>query len=181
MGSARRWCTLGDLTASHPRTAGFPAVVLNREVTDPSPWQTELLDLDAYLSRVGAPVGAPSRPALDALHEAWVGVLRERDLTAVVETERLAARERLTEAAEALRWVGLAIAAVMVLLLVAAAWGLRRGVLDPVSALADQVRAVVSGEVATTSPRAVSCTVRTGPVPGRVGRSGAGQASTYRA
>jgi N-hydroxyarylamine O-acetyltransferase len=72
VGRARRRCTLGDLTASHPRNAGFPAVVLNREVTDPSPWQTELLDLYAYLSRVGAPAGAPSRPALAALHEAHV-------------------------------------------------------------------------------------------------------------
>jgi len=41
-------------------------------VTDPSPWQTELLDLDAYLSRVGEPAAAPSRPALHALHEAHV-------------------------------------------------------------------------------------------------------------
>jgi N-hydroxyarylamine O-acetyltransferase len=46
--------------------------VFNREVTDPSPWQTELLDLDAYLSRVGAPRAAPARAALDALHEAHV-------------------------------------------------------------------------------------------------------------
>jgi N-hydroxyarylamine O-acetyltransferase len=45
---------------------------LNRNVTDPSPWQTELLDLDAYLSRVGEPAAAPSRPALHALHEAHV-------------------------------------------------------------------------------------------------------------
>ena len=41
-------------------------------MTDPSPWQTELLDLDAYLSRVGEPAAAPSRPALHALHEAHV-------------------------------------------------------------------------------------------------------------
>jgi N-hydroxyarylamine O-acetyltransferase len=41
-------------------------------VTDPSPWQTELLDLDVYLSRVGEPAAAPSRPALHALHEAHV-------------------------------------------------------------------------------------------------------------
>ncbi|HEY6741886.1 MAG TPA: arylamine N-acetyltransferase [Lapillicoccus sp.] len=41
-------------------------------MTDPSPWQTELLDLDAYLSRVGEPAAAPSRPALDAIHEAHV-------------------------------------------------------------------------------------------------------------
>jgi len=41
-------------------------------VADASPWQTELLDLDAYLFRVGAPAAAPSRPALDTLHEAHV-------------------------------------------------------------------------------------------------------------
>ena len=46
--------------------------MLNREVTDPSAWQTELLDLDAYLSRVGIPRAAPSRSSLDALHEAHV-------------------------------------------------------------------------------------------------------------
>ena len=38
----------------------------------PSPWQTELLDLDAYLTRVGVPAAPPSRPALDRLHEAHV-------------------------------------------------------------------------------------------------------------
>src|SRR4051794_25689871 len=37
---------------------------------------------------------------------------------------------------------------------------------------------VASGVVATTSPRAVSCSFSVGPTPGRVGSSGAGQAST---
>ena len=46
--------------------------MLNREVTEPSPWLTELLDLDAYLARIGASASAPSRAALDALHEAHV-------------------------------------------------------------------------------------------------------------
>jgi N-hydroxyarylamine O-acetyltransferase len=47
--------------------------VLNRDVTDvtvASPWQTEQLDLDAYLRRVGVAAQPPSRGALDALHEA---------------------------------------------------------------------------------------------------------------
>ena len=44
----------------------------NPEVTDESPWLIDQLDLDAYLSRVGVPADAPSRPALDALHEAHV-------------------------------------------------------------------------------------------------------------
>jgi N-hydroxyarylamine O-acetyltransferase len=46
--------------------------VLNREVTEPSPWLTEQLDLDAYLARIGASAAPPSRAALDALHEAHV-------------------------------------------------------------------------------------------------------------
>jgi N-hydroxyarylamine O-acetyltransferase len=46
--------------------------VLNREVTEPSPWLTELLDLDAYLARIGASASPPSPAALDALHEAHV-------------------------------------------------------------------------------------------------------------
>lgn len=41
-------------------------------MTNPSPWQTELFDLDAYLSRIGAPAQPPSRSALDDLHEAHV-------------------------------------------------------------------------------------------------------------
>ena len=46
--------------------------MLNREVTEPSPWLTEQLDLDAYLARIGASPAPPSRAALDALHEAHV-------------------------------------------------------------------------------------------------------------
>src|SRR4051812_7368567 len=40
------------------------------------------------------------------------------------------------------------------------------------------MRAIRSGAVATTAPRAVSCSLSAGPVPGRVGSSGAGQDST---
>jgi len=46
--------------------------VLNRRVSHPNPWQTEQLDLDAYLGRVGVSASPPSREALDALHEAHV-------------------------------------------------------------------------------------------------------------
>jgi N-hydroxyarylamine O-acetyltransferase len=46
--------------------------VLNRGVTDASPWLTEELDLDAYLRRIGSSAAPPSRAALDALHEAHV-------------------------------------------------------------------------------------------------------------
>src|SRR5215470_813014 len=36
------------------------------------PWQIDRLDLDAYLARVAVPARAPSRGALDELHEAHV-------------------------------------------------------------------------------------------------------------
>jgi signal transduction histidine kinase len=68
-------------------------------------------------------------------------------LTAVLDVERLDARAKLNSAAEALRWVGIGISLAMGAFLAVAAWGLRRGVLDPVAALAEQVRTVVSGDV----------------------------------
>lgn len=37
-----------------------------------SPWRTDHLDLDGYLSRLGVPARPPSRQALDELHEAHV-------------------------------------------------------------------------------------------------------------
>jgi signal transduction histidine kinase len=81
------------------------------------------------------------------------------DLTATLEQERASARAGLNDAADSLRWVGIGIAVVMVAFLVAAAWGLRRGVLDPVAELADQVREVVSGDVhrrvRATGPREI--------------------------
>ena len=46
--------------------------MLNREVTDASPWLTEQLDLGGYLRRIGGQPASPSRAALDALHEAHV-------------------------------------------------------------------------------------------------------------
>ncbi|MDT0350732.1 sensor histidine kinase [Pseudonocardia charpentierae] len=69
------------------------------------------------------------------------------DLTRVLDGQRVEARDQLNDAADALRWVGIAIALVIVAFLAAAAWGLRRGVLDPLAELADQVRGVVSGDV----------------------------------
>ena len=81
------------------------------------------------------------------------------DLTSVLDAERMAARERLNSAADSLRWVGISIAVVIAAFLAAAAWGLRRGVLQPIAALADQVRGVVSGdvhrEVRGTGPREI--------------------------
>ena len=46
--------------------------MLNREVTDASPWLTEQLDLGAYLRRIGAQPAPPSWAAVYALHEAHV-------------------------------------------------------------------------------------------------------------
>ena len=84
--AATRCCCRPSGVARSPRRAapsaerapvrGRPAYrgssVLNREVTEPSPWSTEQLDLDAYLARIGASPAPPSRAALDALHEAHV-------------------------------------------------------------------------------------------------------------
>jgi len=68
-------------------------------------------------------------------------------LTAVLDEERMAARSDLNSAADGLRWVGIAIAIAVAAFLAAAAYGLRRGVLEPIAALAQQVRGVVSGDV----------------------------------
>jgi len=68
-------------------------------------------------------------------------------LTAVLDGERLAARDDLNNAADGLRWVGIAIAVAVAAFLAAAAYGLRRGVLEPIAVLAEQVRGVVSGDV----------------------------------
>jgi hypothetical protein len=47
-------------------------MVLDPVMTEPIPWQSERLDLDAYLARIGVPAASPSRKALDELHEAHV-------------------------------------------------------------------------------------------------------------
>ena len=87
----------------------------------------------------------PDAAAGKQLFDGVRGPLRE--LTTSLNDERLDARTRLNAAADVLRWVGIAITAVMVAFLATAAWGLRRGVLDPVAALAGRVREVVSGDV----------------------------------
>ena len=68
-------------------------------------------------------------------------------LTGVLDGERLAARDDLNGAADGLRWVGIAIAVAVAAFLAAAAYGLRRGVLEPIAVLAEQVRGVVFGDV----------------------------------
>jgi hypothetical protein len=68
-------------------------------------------------------------------------------LTADIDVQRLADRDRLNAAAAYVTATGIAIAVVMIAFLAAAAVGLRRAVLRPVSDLAAQVRDVVSGGV----------------------------------
>jgi signal transduction histidine kinase len=100
-----------------------------------------------YAERVAAaaPGTAPDPGAGKALFDGLRAPLDQ--LSGVLNAERVEARQRLNDAAEALRWVGIAIAAVIAAFLAAAAWGLRRGVLVPIAALAAQVREVVAGDV----------------------------------
>jgi len=69
-------------------------------------------------------------------------------LQADIDVLRLAGRARLTDAANVVTGVGIAIAAAIAAFLAAASIGLRRSVLRPVSDLARQVRDVVAGDVA---------------------------------
>jgi signal transduction histidine kinase len=68
-------------------------------------------------------------------------------LQAALDVQRMEGRDRLNSAAANLRGVGIVIAVVLASFLLAAGIGLRRKVLRPISELADQVRAVVSGDV----------------------------------
>jgi signal transduction histidine kinase len=107
---------------------------------------------------IAAPVGAAPAPSVGKdLFDALRGPLGQ--LGAVLDAERVTARNGLNDAAVALRWVGIGIALVMAAFLALTAWGLRRGVLEPVSALAGQVREVVSGDVRrkvrATGPREI--------------------------
>ncbi|WP_308282916.1 sensor histidine kinase [Pseudonocardia nigra] len=89
----------------------------------------------------GAPEPARGRALFDEVRAAT------RALVADLEAQRAAARDRVERASAFLIGIGIAIAAVLAAFLVAAALGLRRYVLRPVSALAGQVRHVVSGDV----------------------------------
>ena len=60
----------------------------------------------------------------------------------------MAARDGLATAATRLAWVGIGVAVMVAGFLIAAAFGLRRSVLRPVSGLAAQVRLVASGDTA---------------------------------
>lgn len=53
--------------------------------TAADPWQVDRLDLDGYLGRLGVPAGPPSRPLLDALHEAHVRAFTFDNIDVVLE------------------------------------------------------------------------------------------------
>jgi N-hydroxyarylamine O-acetyltransferase len=55
-------------------------------VTDPDPWQTAQLDLDAYLARIGAAAAPPSRARLDELHEAHVRAFTFDNIDVLLDT-----------------------------------------------------------------------------------------------
>jgi len=69
-------------------------------------------------------------------------------LQADLNAERMAARDGLNTAATRLAWVEVGVAVMVAGFLIAAAFGLRRSVLRPVSDLARQVRLVASGDTA---------------------------------
>ncbi|ODU01029.1 MAG: hypothetical protein ABS81_21725 [Pseudonocardia sp. SCN 72-86] len=81
------------------------------------------------------------------------------ELQADLEVQRLAARDRLDTAAGFVSAVGVAVAVLALLFLVATGIVLRRAVLHPISRLAAQVRGVVSGRVTdkvdTSGPREI--------------------------
>jgi signal transduction histidine kinase len=110
---------------------------------------------DVVIAGAGSAVPDPDvgRVLFDTLRD------RMNKLNATLDGDRLEARARLNGAAETLRWVGTGIAVVIAAFLAVAAWGLRRGVLEPLAGLADQVRDVVSGDVhrqvSATGPREI--------------------------
>ncbi|HXV93210.1 MAG TPA: ATP-binding protein [Pseudonocardia sp.] len=109
-------------------------------------WRSEYAEPAIAAARAG---GAPPAAEADARGQQLFEQVRTASerLVAGLDADRLEARDRLNEAARALRAVGVAIAAVLAGFLVVAAIGLRRSVLRPVSQLAGRVREVVSGDV----------------------------------
>jgi signal transduction histidine kinase len=134
-------------------SAAFGVLRSNLAAGTPTAAQVDAVEAAARAWRTGyaervASATPGTAPDLGAGKALFDGVRVPLDqLTAVLNGQRLEARQRLNDAAGSLRWVGIAIAAVMAAFLAAAAWGLRRGVLQPLAALAGQVRDVVSGDV----------------------------------
>ena len=110
--------------------------------------------LACRIRRAGGAAAGPAPAADPAVGKALFDALRVPmgELTATLDAQRLEARDQLNAAADALRWVGLGIAAVIGAFLAVAAWGCAAAVLGPVAALADQVRGGSSGDVAPGGP-----------------------------
>jgi arylamine N-acetyltransferase len=66
-------------------------------MTTTDPWQTDLLDLDGYLARVGLAARPPSRAALDELHEAHVRTFTFDNIDVLLEQHRGVGLEALNE------------------------------------------------------------------------------------
>ncbi len=129
-----------------------------RALTATGRYPTVAADLDALDAAVDTWRRTYAQPALDR-SAATPAAMVSRDLFDKVRVPlralqgdlngaRLAARADLNRAASNLAYVGAAIAVMIAGFLIAAAFGLRRSVLRPVSALAAQVRAVASGDTA---------------------------------
>lgn len=54
----------------------------------PEQWEIDLLDLDAYLQRIGSPARPPSRAALDELHEAHLRTFTFDNIDVLLEQHR---------------------------------------------------------------------------------------------
>ena len=145
-----------DLT---PYTQGLAAQQTDeaaiRALTTTGSYPTIMADLDALDAAVGAwrstyaqaaidrRPGAPTTDGRVLFDKVRASVAR---LQSDLNGERIAARNRLNIAANSLAWVGTGVALMIAGFLIAAAFGLRRSVLRPVSELAAQVRAVASGD-----------------------------------
>ncbi len=91
---------------------------------------------------------SPATPGLDAGKDLFDEVrLAVSRLQGDLSTERAVARDRLSAAAYNLALVGVGVTLMIIGFLAAAAFGLRRSVLRPVSELAAKVRAVASGDM----------------------------------
>ncbi len=121
------------------RQGGFSAVLTDMDALDVTVLRWRTTYAEPVLSTASAV--DTGKPQFDEVRAKLAMLQSDIDVL------RLAGRARLTDAANVVTGVGIAIAAVIAAFLAATAIGLRRGVLRPVSDLARQVREVVSGDV----------------------------------
>jgi len=157
---------VGGLAAERDATTSLRALTLrvpglgerlDRVETLVAAWHTGYSDPAIAGVRAGRPADAVTpddgRSLFDPVRRAV------DDMQADLEVQRLAARERLDTAATFVGAVGIAVAVLSVLFLVATGIVLRRAVLHPISQLAAKVRGVVSGRVTdrveTSGPREI--------------------------